>query len=49
VEVEADSFAQAEQAIAAGADIILLDNMSPPNYAGGEAGHRSRRTEASAA
>jgi nicotinate-nucleotide pyrophosphorylase (carboxylating) len=29
VEVEADTLAQVEQAIAAGADIILLDNMTP--------------------
>jgi nicotinate-nucleotide pyrophosphorylase (carboxylating) len=29
VEVEADSLAQVKQAVAAGADIILLDNMSP--------------------
>jgi nicotinate-nucleotide pyrophosphorylase (carboxylating) len=28
VEVEADTLAQVEQAVAAGADIILLDNMS---------------------
>ena len=30
VEVEADTVGQVEQAIAAGADIILLDNMPPP-------------------
>ena len=29
VEVEADSLEQVEQAVAAGADIVLLDNMSP--------------------
>lgn len=29
VEVETDTLAQVEQAVAAGADIILLDNMSP--------------------
>jgi nicotinate-nucleotide pyrophosphorylase (carboxylating) len=29
VEVEADTLAQVDQAVAAGADIILLDNMSP--------------------
>lgn len=29
VEVEADTLAQVEQAVAAGADIILLDNMTP--------------------
>lgn len=29
VEVEADTLAQVKQAVAAGADIILLDNMSP--------------------
>ena len=29
VEVEADTLEQVEQAVAAGADIILLDNMSP--------------------
>jgi nicotinate-nucleotide pyrophosphorylase (carboxylating) len=29
VEVEADSLAQVKQAVAAGADIILLDNMAP--------------------
>jgi len=29
VEVEADTLAQVEQAVAAGADIILLDNMAP--------------------
>jgi nicotinate-nucleotide pyrophosphorylase (carboxylating) len=30
VEVEADTLDQVEQAIAAGADLILLDNMPPP-------------------
>ncbi len=30
VEVEADTLLQVEQAVAAGADIILLDNMKPP-------------------
>lgn len=30
VEVEADTLDQVEQAVAAGADIILLDNMTPP-------------------
>jgi nicotinate-nucleotide pyrophosphorylase (carboxylating) len=30
VEVEADTLDQVEQAIAAGADILLLDNMAPP-------------------
>ena len=30
VEVEADTLDQVEQAVAAGADIILLDNMAPP-------------------
>jgi len=29
VEVEADNLAQVEQAVAAGADFILLDNMTP--------------------
>jgi nicotinate-nucleotide pyrophosphorylase (carboxylating) len=29
VEVEADTLAQVAQAVAAGADIILLDNMTP--------------------
>lgn len=29
IEVEADTLAQVAQAVAAGADIILLDNMSP--------------------
>ena len=29
VEVEADTLAQVRQAVAAGADIILLDNMAP--------------------
>jgi nicotinate-nucleotide pyrophosphorylase (carboxylating) len=29
VEVEADTFEQVEQALAAGADLILLDNMTP--------------------
>lgn len=31
VEVEADTLEQVEQAVAAGADVILLDNMSPEN------------------
>ena len=30
VEVEADTLEQVEQAASAGADIILLDNMTPP-------------------
>jgi nicotinate-nucleotide pyrophosphorylase (carboxylating) len=31
IEVEAETLAQVEQALEAGADIILLDNMSPAN------------------
>jgi nicotinate-nucleotide pyrophosphorylase (carboxylating) len=48
VEVEADTLAQVEQAVAAGADIILLDNMTPGQMRGAVQTARGRsQTEAS--
>ena len=48
IEVECETLEQVEEALAAGADVILLDNMAAPDIASAVAAARDRaRTEAS--
>ena len=45
IEVECETFAQVEEAIAAGADIIMLDNMNHDAMASGHRVHRRARED----
>ena len=45
IEVEAQSLEQVDEALAAGVDIILLDNLSTDGHPRGRAAHRRARQD----